>query len=62
MGADRGGDGARDGAGVGDVDGALVGGDSDAVWLGEGIVDDVDGACGGAEAVAGGLKLGGCVG
>ena len=54
----RGGDVAVEGARVGDVDGAVAGGEGDAVGLGEGVFDEVDGAGGWAEAVGGRGELG----
>lgn len=53
---------AADGAGVGDVDGAVVGREGDAVGLVDAVFDDVDGASAGTEAVGGGFQLRGCVG
>lgn len=50
------------GAGVGDVDGAVVGREGDAVGLRERVVDQADGACLWAEAVGGRLELRGRVG
>lgn len=48
-------DGAGDGAGVADVDVLAVGGEGDAVGLGEGVFDDGGFAGGGVEAVGGGF-------
>ena len=62
MGREERGDGTGDGARVGDVDGAGVGGEGDAVGLDEGVVDEGEGAGAGAEAVGGGREWGRGVG
>lgn len=62
LGREERGDGTGDGARVGDVDGAGVGGEGDAVGLDEGVVDEGEGAGAGAEAVGGGRELGRGVG
>lgn len=45
------------GARVGDVDGAVIRGEGDAVGLGEGVFHDMQGAGGGGEAVGGCAEL-----